>query len=666
MHLLSMAKKNLVKSFSFYSLYLVSVSFVITVFFAFTSFSVNKVMLEKISSDGRVETMCNTISIFLMAFVIFYMAYSNRFFLRRRTKELGIYALLGYRKSTILKLLTFENILLCFGALIIGLVLGAFTHKGIVAGITWLLQLSIDSAQIPMWNGEAILKTVIFIAIVVFILLISNGWFIYKVTLMKLIRYEKSADRMVTFHRIPAILGFAMILGGYALALDILRGRKSLWITVGFSPVGLLTLCLIVFGTALFISSFLPYIIQRSKKNEKAFFTGIKIITIPNFIYRIRSNTKTLIMLTLLSAATLTISTVMALTLYYPIAAVSRIAPSELELRLESPKQADEISEIVEQYIPNRENVVFTETVIYKVSSNSKDLPEEYSIGSSKHGSNNEEIVRTPGFEVMSLSGYQALLRAQGTMKLKEVLDHNECILLKYQPGNGDETGKKYPLLINHEEIPVTVKNTSLNNVISFANSIGTIVVSDNLFQQIKQANLPSVSILSLNGKNIEKNEELYHKISEYLQGSPYLQGQSHRISELLSLNSSTFLLIGFLVVLFFIAAGSILYFNNISAVTDSKNDYEILQKIGYTKKQMKQIIKTQVFTFFSIPFLLGMLDCIFAAIVYKKGLMQDLLGSTLVQYVPVLIAVFMTVILYLIYYIVTVRSCCKIIFKGS
>ncbi len=51
------------------------------------------------------------------------MAYSNRFFLRRRTKELGIYALLGYRKFTILSLLTFENVLICSGAFIIGLVL---------------------------------------------------------------------------------------------------------------------------------------------------------------------------------------------------------------------------------------------------------------------------------------------------------------------------------------------------------------------------------------------------------------------------------------------------------------------------------------------------------------------------------------------------------------
>lgn len=124
-----MAIRNLQKNFSFYSLYLISVAFVITVFFAFTSFSVNTVMLEKISADGRVETMCTVISVFLMIFVLFYMTYSNRFFLRRRTKELGIYALMGYRKATILSLLTFENILVCFGAFLVGIICGAFAHK---------------------------------------------------------------------------------------------------------------------------------------------------------------------------------------------------------------------------------------------------------------------------------------------------------------------------------------------------------------------------------------------------------------------------------------------------------------------------------------------------------------------------------------------------------
>lgn len=136
MNNLSMALKNLKKNFSFYALYLLSVSFVITVFFAFTSFSMNTIMLEKISGNGRVEMMCNVISVFLMAFVVFYMSYSNRFFLRRRTKELGVYALLGYRKTTVLSLLTTENLLVCFGAFIVGILLGSFFHKGIVFGIT--------------------------------------------------------------------------------------------------------------------------------------------------------------------------------------------------------------------------------------------------------------------------------------------------------------------------------------------------------------------------------------------------------------------------------------------------------------------------------------------------------------------------------------------------
>ncbi|MEL0680079.1 FtsX-like permease family protein [Clostridioides difficile] len=674
MNIFYMAIKNLKKNFSFYSLYLLSVSFVITVFFAFTSFSVNKIMLEKISTDGRVESMCNVISIFLMAFVIFYMAYSNRFFLRRRTKELGIYALLGYRKFTILSLLTFENILICSGAFIIGLVLGALAHKGIVFGITALLNLSIDNSQIPFFNINAINKTIIFIALVVLVLAISNGKFLYKTSLIKLIRYEKSTEKKLKFRKIPAFMGFIMILSGYCLSLDILRGAKSVWISIGFYQMGLITMIIIVIGTVLFINSFLPYIMQKSKKNKRAFYTGTKIITIPNFIYRIRSNSKTLIMLTLLSAATLTVSSVMALSLYYPIASVSRIAPSEIEFRVEKNKQIEDVKQIVSQYMSNTDDIIFTQTNIYKVKSSSKDLPFEYEIGTSKnnlsnHNSSKEVISRESGFECISFSDYYTLLKAQNRTKLIKQLTplrDNECILMKYQPNNDgySENGTIYPLLINGKETPVTVRETSLNNAISFANSVGTLIVNDSIYEQIAQNKLPMTSILSINGKSIKNNENLYSNISDYLDGSPYLQGYSHRINDLLSINSSTFLLIGFLVVLFFIASGSILYFNNISAISDSTSDYKILQKMGYTNIQIKKIIKKQVLPFFNIPFLLGIVDCIFATLVYKTALMQNLLGNSLSQYIPVIIAIFLTSVVYLIYYILTIKSCCKIVLK--
>ena len=159
-------------------------------------------------------------------------------------------------------------------------------------------------------------------------------------------------------------------------------------------------------------------------------------------------------------------------------------------------------------------------------------------------------------------------------------------------------------------------------------------------------------------------NEALFLDLSEYLNDSPYLQGNSHRIHEIFSLSSSTFLLLGFLVILFFIATGSILYFNNLSAISDSKADYEILRKMGYTDRTVKKIIKKQTISFFSIPFLFGLVDCVFATLVYRTALMQNILKESLILYIPTFIAILLTFIIYMIYYCMTVHTCCKTVLK--
>ena len=668
MNNLSMAFKNLRKNFSFYALYLMSVSLVITVYFAFTSFSMNSVMLEKMSGNGRVESMCSVISVFLIAFVVFYMSYSNRFFLRRRTKELGIYALLGYRKSRILSLLISENILIGSGSLIVGLVLGAIMHKGIVYGTTILLNLQINNKEIPFFNFNAVKDTIVFISLVMCVMAISNACFLFKTSLMDLVRFEKSTEKSMKLKKAPAILGFIQIIVGYGLALDIFRGSDSLWFTIGFYPTGLLTAMSIVMGTVLFIASFLPFAVQKSKQHKKAFYTETKIVTAPIFIYRIRSNAKTLIMLTLLSAATLTVSSVMALLLFYPIAAVARIAPSELEFRIEEDGQLSDVKLLVSQYAPD-DSVTYIQTDVLKVTASADKLPMEYNAGTSKGDAKNEKILREAGFECISYSQYISLLQAQGKSDVVNelsALQDDECILVKYQPNadGSDESGSIYSLNLNNRSIPLTVKATTLNNPISFANSVGTMIVSDNVYEQIKSGTASECSIISINGKVIEDNEKLFEDMKNLLGNSPYLQGQSHRVNDIMSANSSTFLLIGFLVVLFFIATGSILYFNNISAVSDSKADYEILSKMGYSNRKLKKILRKQVLPFFSIPFLFGLIDCIFATIAYKTGLMQNLLGNTIVLYFPTMIAIALTALIYFVYYFITVHTCCRIVLR--
>ena len=98
--------------------------------------------------------------------------------------------------------------------------------------------------------------------------------------------------------------------------------------------------------------------------------------------------------------------------------------------------------------------------------------------------------------------------------------------------------------------------------------------------------------------------------------------------------------------------------------ISDSKADYEILRKMGYTDRTVKKIIKKQTISFFSIPFLFGLVDCVFATLVYRTALMQNILKESLILYIPTFIAILLTFIIYMIYYCMTVHTCCKTVLK--
>lgn len=63
----------------------------------------------------------------------------------------------------------------------------------------------------------------------------------------------------------------------------------------------------------------------------------------------------------------------------------------------------------------------------------------------------------------------------------------------------------------------LTVIATTLDNPISFANSIGTLIVSDDLYDAIAKEISPETEVLSINGQSIKDNEALFLDLSEYL-----------------------------------------------------------------------------------------------------------------------------------------------------
>ena len=207
-------------------------------------------------------------------------------------------------------------------------------------------------------------------------------------------------------------------------------------------------------------------------------------------------------------------------------------------------------------------------------------------------------------------------------------------------------------------------KQTSIDNPIGFSNSVGTLILSDNLYQKMRDSTIDRVTVISINGEKMRSNDTAYTALNASMPDNIYLASAWQRESTFVRDASSTFLLICFTTIIFLIATGSILYFQNISSVTYDKPDYEIMLKMGYSHTMIKKCVRRQIQIYYGIPYVIGLLHSIFAMICYKSALMDDLLGRNSAVVAPILLAVAIFSIIYVIYYQLTKRSCYIIALK--
>ena len=294
------------------------------------------------------------------------------------------------------------------------------------------------------------------------------------------------------------------------------------------------------------------------------------------------------------------------------------------------------------------------ETTLLKTTAISDHLPYEYNISG--------EEIRTPGFECMSLTDYNTLLSSQGKESTISELSDTECVLVKYRPDpENKDVGAVYRLNIgNGGTTDVTVVQTTLNNPIGFANSVATLLVSDRLYQTIASGQPEQITVVSINGGTTRSDGTAYTILKGAMPENIYLTSAWQRQTEIVQLNSSTYLLIAFATIIFLIATGSILYFQNLSAVSYDRDDYNILQRMGYSRDTIKRCVRRQIQIYFVIPYVMGMLHSIFAIVCYKSALMDDVLGQAGEVILPIALAIGIFSIIYFIYYQITKYSCYK------
>ena len=164
MMLFSLSIKNMKKSIKDYGIYFFTLVIGVAIFYVFNSLETQTVM-EQLSESTKsiIILMTRTleiVSVFVAAVLGFLMVYANRFLIRRRKKEFGVYLLLGMGKGAVSRILFFETVFIGVISLAIGLCIGVFGAQ--LASIAVANMFQVDMSRFTFtFSPDAFGKTIL-------------------------------------------------------------------------------------------------------------------------------------------------------------------------------------------------------------------------------------------------------------------------------------------------------------------------------------------------------------------------------------------------------------------------------------------------------------------------------------------------------------------------
>ena len=641
MTLFSLAKKNIKGNISNYLVYFVSLVFSMVIYYTFVSLQYSKEIQESIELSDTMSFMFLVSSFMLILFVAIFIFYSNSFFTRKRKKEIGLYSMLGLRKKTIAKMLFYENLIMGLIALFIGLIFGTLLSK-LFAMILIMLMGSTVEVDFGI-SVLAIIQTVIVFLIIILMTSIQGYRLIYRYKLIELFQAEKQGEKEIKASFLSAITGVVLLAVSYWLILrpfpDELDGA---YLLKNYGPA----LIALVFGTLLFFQSVIVYLLKFSKKNKPFYYRGTKLIEVSLILFRVRGNARTFTVIALLSAATISFFGATYSGYYSNEKNAEEMVPfsyshlskeEDFDHQVKKVIEADKSHPIIAQLdIPVIEdNGKLSFSLDYEI--NPIKLISESTFNEASKGLNRNETV--------SLSGNQvAVIKPRLT-------EYTEA----------DFKGEKLILKLPQENRKLTIKTMLEGSVLPFDYPDFFVVVSDETFDELAKKNAPLVyKVYEVEDEAMAK--ETSKEVNKLIEGD----FQSHssfymEYKEGKEGNALTLFIFGFLGLVFLAATGSIIYFKQLTEANEAKKNYEILRKIGVSKKDIRKSIKKQTLFVFGLPLIVGLIHSS-ALLSFISNFISSLIGASII--IPILTAMLAFVVIYTGYYVLTANTYDKIVNK--
>ncbi|WP_411680161.1 ABC transporter permease [Clostridium thailandense] len=632
---------NIKKNSKTYIPFMITCICTIMMFYIMYDISINK-GLDKMSGSQSLKSILSLGTVVIGIFSAIFLFYTNSFLIKRRKKEMGLYNVLGLEKKHIAKILFFEAFFTSTISLVLGIALGIIFNK-----LMFLLLLKMLRFKVTLGfsvSMTTIIKTLIVFCSIFFVTLLFNLFQIKTLKPIELLKGSQHGEKEPKTKMIMTIIGVITLGTGYGMALTIKSPLAAL-------SMFFIAVILVMVGTYTLFTAGSIAVLKLLRKQKNFYYKTDHFISVSGMMYRMKQNAVGLANICILSTAVLVMLSTTA----------SLYVGMEDAVRMHYPRNI-----IINASDINKQGVEKLEVLLNRELKNSNtDIKNKF-----YYSENGFAAVKKDGklfiadktaddlklsmVELIPISDYNRL-----SGKNVAIADDEAIVFCK------DKTFHSDKITINNKSFKVAEKldkpllglenemEDIVDTYVLFVNDINTFK-NDKKFKytvafDIDDSKQKSISICDNLSKIFGENN-IKVRVENAAAGR----------EGFLSAYGGLFFLGIFLGALFLMATVLIIYYKQISEGYEDKERFEIMQKVGMDKNEIRKTIRSQVLMVFFLPLAFTVIHIVFAFPMITK--MMALLGLRNIHLF--MLATLMTILVFAVIYAVVFSLTARVYYK--
>ena len=607
-----LAISNLIKNRKLYYPFALSVILAVTISYLFYSVAFNPKIGDLRGASAIQFTLQLGLVVVTLASAIIVL-YANSFVMKNRSKELGVYGMLGLEKRHLIGM-TFKELLI-FGLVTVtsGIGIGALFDNLIFAILLKLAKMKVELVATFQWSVA--LSILLVFGLIFLVLVFLNTLRIIRMDALQLSREKVKGEKKGRFLVLQTLLGLIALGSGYYLAQSV---KDPVSATVTF----FIAVLLVIVATYLLFNAGITVFLHLLKKNKRYYYQPNNLISVSNLIFRMKKNAVGLATIAILSTMVL-VTMSAATSIYNGSENIKNIMyPHDFDVKAKGNNiEVENLDQLLTQYASEKNLTI-----------------------------SNKDVLSYASFGLSSQDGTKLTI-----MTKEQITELPKTVFLVFDQKDYEKmTGQKLNLTGN--EVGLWAKNNQLKGQKSFSLNSQEYSIKQEIQQDFLANHVSNLYILLVSDFNYLVVPDLQNFLDQYQDSAVYTQfyggmdvtasleeqlklsddfdayvnnfshnlksedamvyggnGSSDAIAQMNVLYGGVLFIGIFLSIIFMIGTVLLIYYKQISEGYEDRERFVILQKVGLDQKQIKQTINKQVLTVFFLPVIFAFLHLAFA-----------------------------------------------------